>query len=247
MTDIDIRQADALATLESLETGSVDAVVTDPPYCSGGFSETAKRQAKGQGLRRETINAAGWFAADNMGSAGLVWLLRSVAIQSMRILRDGGTLSVFTDWRMVPLLAPALESSGLRYNAMVVWDKGAIGLGRGFRPQHEIILHLCKGVATYHNKHTPNVLTVPRPVASERHHQTEKPVALMRQIVSLVSPPDGLVVDPFCGSGSTAVACLAEGRRFVGCDFDAANVETALERIRQGGSRIAPAAQQQLV
>ena len=247
MTAIDIRHADALATLEGLDPESVDAVITDPPYCSGGFSEAAKRQAKGQGLRNQTIRREGWFAADNMGSSGLVWLLRTVAIQSMRVLCDGGTLSVFTDWRMVPMLAPALESSGMRYNAMVVWNKGSMGLGRGFRPQHEIILHFCKGVATYNNKRTPNVLTVPRPVASERYHQTQKPVALMRQIVSLVSPPGGLVVDPFCGSGSTAVACLAEGRRFVGCDFDAANVKTALERIGQGGSRIAPASQQKLI
>jgi DNA modification methylase len=68
-----------------------------------------------------------------------------------------------------------------------------------------------------------------RPVAN--HHPTVKPVALMRWLVRLVTPPDGLVLDPFCGSGTTGIAATLEGRRFLGIEREAEYVEIARARI----------------
>lgn len=65
----------------------------------------------------------------------------------------------------------------------------------------------------------------------ENKHPTVKPLALMRWLVRLVTPPGGLVFDPFCGSGSTLVACVHEGFRAVGCDTDEASAETARARV----------------
>lgn len=62
-------------------------------------------------------------------------------------------------------------------------------------------------------------------------HPTVKPVELMRYLVRLVTPPGGLVLDPFMGSGSTGCACMAEGFRFLGYDQDAESFETARARI----------------
>lgn len=62
-------------------------------------------------------------------------------------------------------------------------------------------------------------------------HPTVKPVALMRWLVRLVTPPGGLVLDPFCGSGSTGVACVHEGVRFLGLELDAGYAEIARARI----------------
>jgi DNA modification methylase len=62
-------------------------------------------------------------------------------------------------------------------------------------------------------------------------HPCVKPIALMRWLVRLVSPPGGTVLDPFCGSGTTGIACALEGLRFVGIDQDAAYVEIARARI----------------
>ena len=76
---------DCRAVLETL--GPVDAVVTDPPYCSGGFSETAKKQAAGMGLRSETIREVGWFTNDNMTTAGIACRIRSMSPR-----RSGGVL-----------------------------------------------------------------------------------------------------------------------------------------------------------
>lgn len=70
-----------------------------------------------------------------------------------------------------------------------------------------------------------------RHYAGKNHHPTVKPVTLMRWLVRLVTPRGGLVVDPFCGSGSTGVAALAEGFRFLGIDLDEENCKLARRRI----------------
>jgi DNA modification methylase len=67
--------------------------------------------------------------------------------------------------------------------------------------------------------------------ANANHHPTVKPVALMRWLVRLVTPPDGLVLDPFTGSGTTGIAATLEGRRFLGIEREAEYVEIARARI----------------
>jgi site-specific DNA-methyltransferase (adenine-specific) len=62
-------------------------------------------------------------------------------------------------------------------------------------------------------------------------HPTVKPVSLMRWLVRMVTPPGGLVLDPFNGSGSTGVASIAEGCRYVGCEREAEYVEISRRRL----------------
>lgn len=238
---------DALEVMEALDR--VDAIVSDPPYCSGSVSEASRTSAKGQGLRSENITKLGWFVGDNMGTAGLASLLRSMAFRGLQILNPEGSVLVFCDWRMVPNLAPAIESAGLRFQNMLVWDKGAMGLGAGFRAQHEIVLHYTAGAPKYHDLGTANVLRAPRVGADEREHQTQKPVGLMKSLIRVVCAPGGRVLDPFMGSGSTGVAAVAIGRAFVGIERDQAHFDTACRRmareLKQGrllmGGEAAPA------
>src|SRR5688572_24490133 len=124
---------DALTAVRSLADASIDAVVTDPPYCSGAVAEASRTAAKGQGLLSENLRRFGWFTGDNMTTAGLAFLLRDLAFESVRVVKPTGSMVVFCDWRMVPNVVPAIESAGLRYQNLIVWDKGAIGLGTGFR------------------------------------------------------------------------------------------------------------------
>ncbi|HRQ87826.1 MAG TPA: site-specific DNA-methyltransferase [Bacteroidia bacterium] len=226
----DIIAGDALNRLRDLDASSVHAVITDPPYCSGGFSETGKRQAKGQGLRSETIRSEGWFINDNMTTGGLVWLLRECMIEVERILVDGGSALVFTDWRMVPHLAPALESSGLRFQNKITWDKGSPGLGHGFRPRSEEILHFVKGSPSFFDKATGNVIRCPRVRHTARLHQTEKPVPLLETLIRVVAPVAGIVLDMFAGSGSTGIACINTGRKFIGIERSPDFVSIARQR-----------------
>ena len=221
---------DALEMLDMLPSRSVRAIVTDPPYCSGAFSEVGRRAAKGQGKRSEMLREGGWFTNDDMGTSGLVWLLRAVAGEARRVLVDGGSLVVFCDWRMIANLAPALESAGLRHQNVLVWNKGSMGLGNGFRAQHEIALHFTRGGFEAFAADTGNVLTVPRVARDEAVHHTEKPLDLMRSILRVVSGEGEVVVDPFAGSGATLVAALSLGMRAVGSELDADNARKATAR-----------------
>lgn len=227
--DATLHLGDCIDLIPSLPR--VDAVITDPPYCSGSVSESSRTASKGQGLRSETLQRLGWFVGDNMGTAGLVFLLRSMAFRALDILNPEGSLLVFCDWRMAPNLAPAIESSGMRYQNMVVWDKGSMGLGMGFRGQHEIILHFTAGAPKYHDLGTSNVVKATRVGAGDREHQTQKPIDLMQRLLRVVCPRGGTVFDPFMGSGSTGVAALAEGMKFIGIERDADHFQTASERI----------------
>jgi DNA modification methylase len=219
-----------------LPDGCVDAVVTDPPYCSGGFTEAARRASNGSGLRSETRRDGGWFTSDNMGTNGFEWLMRHVAIEVLRVLRPAASFCVFTDWRMVPALSAVVESAGFRWQNMVVWDKGSAGIGRGFRATHEILLQFTNGVAEYHSASEGNVLRVGRMSTNDREHQTQKPVELMRKILGVVAGPDALVLDPFAGSGSTGVACLPT-RRFIGIERESAYVDIARRRIADAAAQ----------
>lgn len=211
--------------------GLVDAVVTDPPYCSGGFSEAGKQAAKGMGLRSETLREVGWFVNDNMTTAGLCWLMSNVAAWCRRCLKEGGTFTAFTDWRMAGHLSPAIEASGFRYQNLIVWAKPSAGLGRGFRAQHELALHFSNGTPEYHSASHGNVLTSPRVPNDDKEHQTQKPIELMAKIVETVSGDGQTVLDPFMGSGSTGVASVERGRKFIGIELDPKNFDIACKRL----------------
>jgi len=230
---------DALEVLLGMEDESVSAIITDPPYCSGAATEAGRGSATHQGLRSETIRAGrfDWFEADNMTTSGLTWLLRTMAFESSRVLTDGGSILTFCDWRMVTALSPAMESAGYRLRNLLVWDKGHFGCGTGFRPQHEMILHLSKRAPDFHAADVGNVLRSKRVASGDRDHPTEKPVDLMRQLVRVVAPPGGVVFDPFAGSGTTAVACQLEGRRCVLVERDLRHCDTIRRRVQAADCR----------
>jgi DNA modification methylase len=230
---VELYHADALHVMASLDTASLDAVTTDPPYCSGSVSEAQRTQAAGQGLRSDTIRRLGWFTGDNMGTAGLTWLLRSIAVESRRVMRDSASLLAFCDWRMLSTLQPAIESAGLRYQNLVVWDKTHMGLGSGFRCRHELVMHFTNGKPQYHDRGTANVIDCKRVGSTEREHQTQKPVGLMTALLNVVCPPGGIVCDPFMGSATTGVACVNTGRRFIGIEQTPEHFETARARIEK--------------
>ena len=68
---------------------------------------------------------------------------------------------------------------------------------------------------------------------TERDHPTEKPISLMATLIDVQTEPDTLVLDPFMGSGSTGVAAVRMGRRFIGVEHDPKHFETACRRIAE--------------
>lgn len=227
--DATLYLGDCLEILPTL--GKVDAVVTDPPYCSGGFSVSGKKQAAGMGLRSETVRDIGWFVNDRMTSEGIAWLMRQVSLWSFRILRDGGSMLAFTDWRQLSNLSPAIESAGYRFQNLVVWVKPSAGLGCGFRAQHELAMHFTKGTGNYYSASCGNVISCGRINTTEREHQTEKPVELIRKLAEVVSDEGQTILDPFMGSGTTGVACANLGRKFIGIEIEQKYFDIACRRI----------------
>lgn len=219
---------DCLDILPALEAGSIHAVVTDPPYCSGARTSAAvvQRAAMTRGKRWAGMP----LDCDRMTSIGFVWLIRHVAIECGRLLPDGGSLLSFVDWRQYPNAYAAIESANLRIRAMVVWNKMSLGMGNGFRNQHELIIHAAKGVPRVLDRSVPNVLEFRR--ATSEIHPTEKPVGLLEKLISVVSTRGDVVLNPFLGSGSTGVACVISGRRFIGIERNRDYFDVAVRRIQ---------------
>ena len=228
---VTIYHGDCLDAMRELAPSSVDVVLTDPPYCSGGYLE-AQKNTKAQGLRGSTVNAAGfqWFA-DNMGTAGLSWLLRSIMVEARRTMLPNRPAFVFTDWRMVPTLAPVIESTGFRFRNQLIWDKGNAGLGSGFKPAYEVIMEFSKGTPEYVAKTGQNVLRHSRTSAHAKQHGAEKPIPLLVEILSLVAGE--VVLDPFMGSGTTLRAAKDLGRKAIGIEVDERYCEIAARRMAQ--------------
>lgn len=218
--------------MRGLESESVNVVLADPPYCSGGITESQRRASRPQGIDSKRTSRPGftWFESDSMTTNGFLCLMHLVAFEAFRLLRPGGHLLVFCDWRMYPMAAGALESAGLRLQGMLVWDKGNPGLGTGFKPQHELIAHLVKGTGVYQTKTGRNVLSVPRVKPRDRVHPTEKPVALLSELLKVVAKPGDTVLDPFAGSGSTGEAAIRHGCNFIGIDREAHFTQAASVR-----------------
>lgn len=226
---VTLYHADALDVLADLDH-AVDAVITDPPYASGTRMEAAKTDTG------KTMLRAGRFASrpidlDQMTTTGFVWLMRAVAIRSRTLLVEGGSFLSFIDWRQWPNLVGALETANLRIQTMVVWDKQHFGMGNGFRSQHELVCHASKGVPNVYDKGIGNVFRHPR--VEPVDHPSPKPEEVMQKLIRCVTPADGLVLDPFAGSGTTLRAAKNIGRRAIGIESVEAHCETTATRLCQ--------------
>jgi site-specific DNA-methyltransferase (adenine-specific) len=232
---VTLYHGDALTVLAGL-TEPIAAAVTDPPYASGARTEAAKNSSGAmlRGLRW----ASKPIENDQMTTTGFVWLIREFCYAIRPLLVDGGSVLAFIDWRQWPNLVGAIESTNLRVNSMVVWDKKSYGLGNGFRAQHELICHASKGTPRIASRATGNVITAKR--VENDDHPSPKPVGLMERLIQVVSEPGELVVDPFMGSGATVIAASNKGRRAIGIEIEERYCETAARRLSQGVLEVQP-------
>ena len=203
----------------------VDAIVTDPPYSSGGYQEAGKgagsigTNAKlkwGEGGAKPTI------AGDTLSTRGYLRLITSVC----RATR-AREIYLFCDWRMWTPTCDAVEDGFFRVRMMIVWDKRTPGMGTGWRNQHELVCWGLRGRARIPEVSYGNVLSVPR--SGNPDHPTQKPVPLMESL--LTSSDSRVICDPFMGSGTTGVACARLGREFIGIEYERAHFDVACERI----------------
>ena len=206
--------------VEMLMAGqNVELILSDPPYCSGGFQESGKPAGSvGTDAPHKQI------ANDRLSTRGYSALLKT-AFGNI----DAPFIYTFTDWRMWVYLFDIIDSSGFGVRSMIVWDKGTPGMGRGWRAQHELIMWGCKTVAPF-DKHAPgqgNVISEAR--TGNKYHTTEKPVALLGKLLNN-TPFAKTVTDPFLGSGPTLIACEKTNRKCYGMELDPLYVDVTVQR-----------------
>jgi site-specific DNA-methyltransferase (adenine-specific) len=224
-----------LAVLATLPEASIDAVITDPPYSSGGFSRddknrevAGKYQSSGAQRRYPAFSGDAHDQRSHFAWSAL-WIEAC-----LRVLKPGGYFLVFSDWRQLPLMSDAVQAGGICWRGIVAWDKGrgARAPHRGyFRHQCEFVLWGSKGALPWLRHDGPFDGCVHASVRqADKFHLTGKPTALMRELARPV-PPGGIVLDPFAGSGTTGVAAILSGRRFLGIEREAEYVRIATERL----------------
>lgn len=237
MANWTLHTADALTFLPTLDI-PVDAVICDPPYNSGGrtmterTSRTARAKYLSEGGRQHGFDL-GSFTGDNRDQRAYTAWLSQILAHCHRLTRPGGAALVFTDWRQLPATSDALQAAGYIWRGIAVWHKSIARPQPGRLKQDcEFILWGSRGAMVPGNDpvYLPGHFTGSQPRGKDRVHITQKPLDVMRQLVR-ICPPDGTVLDPFTGAGTTGVAALAEGRNFVGIEQSATYADTARQRL----------------
>lgn len=227
----ELYRGDCLSVIPYL-AGTFDAVVTDPPYSSGGQSKGNRAAPTGAKYLNSAVAALPDFAGDSKDQRSyLHWsaLWMSLCFEKMS---PGGLMVVFSDWRQLPVTTDAMQCAGFTWRGVGVWDKA--GSSRpykgGFRAQTEFFVWGSKGPLVGET-YSPGLFRVQQK-PGEKLHQVGKPLPLMQHLVAACGQR---ILDPFMGSGTTGLAALELGKEFTGIEMSEHYHQVAAERLKAGG------------
>jgi len=234
-----IYHGDCLDIMKEMADDSAEALVTDPPYCSGGRQQQGARNQIEKSVRDE------WFMGDNMGVDSYVWWMREIAQEAIRIVTPGSMAFVFTDWRQYTTLVNTWESARWTLRGAFVWDKAKGGaMGSYWRNNHEWAAIFTKGKPRpLAHRSCFNTWQGPKPQGGL--HPTQKPLELMEYILGAVTPKPARILDPFIGSGTTLLAACSTGHNFIGIEIDEAYVKKSIRRVESYKSGLTEAEQEE--
>lgn len=227
-----IHQGDCVEILRSMEDASFDAVVTDPPYSSGGMFRGDRTQPVDvKYVQTGAQSVRSGFSGDTMDQRSLYAFSVYWMTEARRVAKPGASLVVFTDWRQLPLFSDAMQGAGWIWRNIGTWWKPGTRMQRGrFSSSAEYVLYGTIGVPTPGKRSPQNVFANPSMRGKDKKHICQKPTDVMRWALGVV-PEGGAVLDPFLGSGSTGEAAILEGLEFVGIEQQAAYVKIARARM----------------
>ena len=235
-------QADALELLRRMRDESVDMIFADPPYflSNGGITCVGGRMVK--------VDKGGWDKSTGITSDhnfNLLWL-----DQCRRLLKPNGTIWVTGTSHNIHSVGYGLQALDFKILNDIAWYKvnPPPNLAcRYFTHATETILWAAKSAKSRHTfnyaemkrqnggKQMQSLWNIMPPGKSEKKHgkhPTQKPEALLKRIVEASTQPGELVLDPFCGSATTGVACARLGRRFIGIERETEHITLASLRLQ---------------
>lgn len=221
---IALYQSDSMELMRNMSPESVDLIVSDVPYkvISGGKS------------RGRTNDFGGILKAND----GKIFAHNDVDHKEMfelfyKILKKDTHCYVFVNEYMRYKFETAAYAAGFKMHALLIPKKSNCVRNRWYRKNYEIVMFLrkgkAKGIKNQGSKQCHDFGHVPK---GEKTHKTEKPVSLMQLYVENSSETGDIVMDPFMGTGSTGIACLRTGRKFIGAEIDPEYFVIAQQRIQ---------------
>lgn len=212
---------DAIAHMATMKASSIDLICTDPPFkvISGG-SNIGANDGRPTGILAK--NDGKIFKHNDIKPSEFMPLL-------YRVLRPGRDAYVMTNNLNLADMLNAAEDAKFKFHGLLSWDKNNCTPSRWYMKDREWVLYLYKAPARpINNPGSKQGFPCDNP--RNKKHPTEKPVALMQHYIENSTRPGWRVFDPFMGSGSTGVACMASGRRFVGIEVDPQYYKVAQRR-----------------
>lgn len=215
INDAVLLHGDALTLMGGLPAGSIDMVLTDPPY--GISFQSNYRTKKHKKIAGD--DSTGWLDG---------W-----AAEFSRVAADNTAHYVFCSHHNVEFFKAALGRF-FKIKNILIWEKNNTGMGDltgDYAPLYEMIIFMHKGRRLMNGKRDANILKYNR--TRNTQHPTQKPVDLLEYLICKFSDEGSVVLDPFMGSGSTGVACARTGRKFIGIERDDEYFKTAVRRIAE--------------
>jgi len=207
LTDVKIENlhhGDALIEIKKIPDGSVDCVITDPPY---GIDFKSSHGGGTNDFKDDTEEYA-------------LNLLRKITPDLFRVLKDNSHLYVFTSWRNLGAFKDIL-STQFKVNSAIVWVKNNFTTSNfqlNYAPKYEMVLFCTKGTRHLIQNMTPDVLEVQNKV--NKSHSSEKPEELLKIFIKNSTVEGECVLDPFAGSGTTLVASKELKRNYIGIEIE---------------------------
>ena len=225
-----IEQADFVDFMSRLPPHTVDLILTDPPYQISRKTGFAHVGPKSVPRLAVSMHFGPWDDQE----INLSCLLQ----QCYRVLRKGGTAIIFYDLWKVTKLEEAFSAAKFKQLRVIQWQKTnpvPLNSKRNYltNSREIAVLGVKEGKPTFHSRYDNGIYEAPIPRHNgNRIHPTQKPIQLFKDLVKKHSNPGDLIIDPFLGSGTTAVAALEMERNFQGCDLDPDYTKAARQRMK---------------
>lgn len=231
---------DVLEELKKIPDQTIDLVVTSPPYNLKNSTGNGMKDGRGgKWANAELINGYKQHS-DNMPHDAYVEWQRNCLTEMMRVLKDDGAIFYNHKWRVQNGLMQDRQDivQGFPVRQIIIWRrKGGFNFNAGyFLPTYEVIYMITKPkfkLAKGANSHG-DVWDIGQ--AKGIDHPAPFPIELVERIIS--SSEGKLILDPFMGSGSTAIAAKKLGRDYVGIEISPEYCEYAEKRITEESSQL---------